>query len=149
MRALALALLVLGHCVTAADANESLSLWLKSAGQVQDESVCVVTRASDGSMTLRVQKVMNSFPARPRLIADPKEASAAFDAVLARIKDGSITMDEMNADMPWSPEEGMELWLVTDGTEHLARQAGLVVLPEILALFDTLEAGACTRLARR
>jgi hypothetical protein len=92
---------------------------------------------------------MNSFPARPEPVSNPAEASAAFEAVLARINDGSITMDEMNPDMPWRGVDGMELWLEVDGVEHLARQAGLDVLPEILTLFDPLGDGLCTRLAER
>jgi hypothetical protein len=43
----------------------------------------------------------------------------------------------------------MELWLVVDGTERLARMAGLDLPPEVLALFDPLGNGACTRLANR
>lgn len=114
-----------------------------------DETICVVSRADDGGMTIQVQKAMNSFPAGSRPIPDPVAASAAFDAVLARIADGTIVMDELNPDMPWGGIEGMELRLVADGTECLARTAGLDVPPEVLALFDPLGEGACTRLASR
>jgi hypothetical protein len=147
MRGPGLAFLAWVSAVLPASADETLSLWLKSADRVQDETICVVARASDGSMTIQVQAPANSFPARAQPIPVPSEASAAFDAVLARIADGSIVMDEMNPDMPWGGVDGMELWLVVDGTERLARMAGLNLPPEVLALFDPLGNGACTRLA--
>jgi hypothetical protein len=135
--------------VSAASAEGSLSLWLKSAGHAQDETNGVVVRSGDGGLALRVQRPMNSFPARPRPIPDPAAASAASDAVRARVRDGSIVMVEMTPALPRGGTDGMELWPVADGRETVARVAGLAVPPEVLALFDPLGEGACTRIARR
>jgi hypothetical protein len=130
-------------------ADESLSLWLKTAERAQDETICVISRGVDGSMTIQVQKLTNSFPERSQAIPASHHALSAFDAVLALIDTGVIPMDAMNPNMPWSPREGMELWLVADGTERFARVAGLQVPAEVLALFDPFGDGACTRLADR
>ena len=63
---------------SAASADESLTLWFKSVERSQEETICEVSRSSDGNMTLRVQKTMNSFPAPPEPILDTSEVSAAF-----------------------------------------------------------------------
>jgi hypothetical protein len=34
-----------------ANAEESLTLWLKTADRAQEETICVITRKADGSMT--------------------------------------------------------------------------------------------------
>jgi hypothetical protein len=149
MRELTAAVLAMALLAPAARADVSLSLWLKRADRADEETICVVARKADGSMTQQVQRLMNSFPARPQPLPESPEATAAFDAVLALIDAGGIQMDEMNPDMPWSPSEGMELRLTRDGTERLARVAGLTLPDEVLALFDSFGDGACTRLADR
>ncbi len=149
MRELTAACVAMVLAAPAASADVSLSLWLKRADRTEEETICVVEQKADGRMTLQVQSLMNSFPARPQSIPQTTETTEAFNAVLTWIDAGGIQMDEMNPDMPWSPVEGMELRLTRDGTEQLARVAGLTLPDEVLSLFDPLGDGACTRLADR
>jgi hypothetical protein len=149
MRGLAALFLALVSGASSAAADVSLTLWLKSVERSQQETICVVSRGDDGTMTLQVQQVTHSFPARPQPILATTETSAAFDAALARITDGTIRWNEMNPDLPWHGIDGMELRLVANGSESLLREAGLEVVPEILTLFDPLGEGTCTRLADR
>jgi hypothetical protein len=149
MRLLVVIFLGLIQPATAASAEVALTLWMKGLEGEAPEPICSVARADDGTMTVRVQNAMNSFPARPEPIPDPASASAAFDAVLARIKDGMLVMNEMNPEVPWSGGAGVELWLEADGKRSVSRVAGLDLLPELLALFEPLGDGACTRLAKR
>ncbi|NJM84504.1 MAG: hypothetical protein HC844_20495 [Tabrizicola sp.] len=133
----------------AAFAEESLTLWLRNGDPSFKETICLVSRAEDGTITGIVQKALDSFPASVQPIPDPRATAAAFDSVLQRIKDGTLPMVAFDPAAPRREGTGMELRYTADGETGVARIKGLKVPPDVLALFDPLGEGACTRLAHR